>query len=162
MELELEELTDDDFPTVRDWLDPGVFKIFSSPVDDTQLMRLLSAYRDGLQTDIGMKAVDSDTGDIVGLIHAVINTPGDYIHLQQIVVNPAMRNQGYGTYMIRLFLDTCFCNRETNRIQLFTGEENYAAIACYLKVGFRREKDRYQRELVFSIRESDWEKRTGA
>ena len=77
MELALEELATDDFPVVVDWIDPGVFKIFSSPVDDTQLMRLLSASQDDIQTDIGMKAVDRATGNTVGLIHAVIDRTSD-------------------------------------------------------------------------------------
>ena len=157
MELVLKELTADDFPVVSGWIDPGVFKVFSSPVDDHQLMRLLSVHEDGIQTDIGMKAVDNATGDTVGIIHAVIDGAGSYIHLQQIVVDPAMRNQGIGTAMIRLFLNICFQDHAVGRVQLLTDAENHAAISCYNRASFQREESQYQGEYLFSILRERWE-----
>jgi len=162
MKLVLEELKTDDFPVIRDWIDPGVFKIFSSPVDDTQLMRLLSAYQDDMQTDIGIKAVDRITGSIAGLVHALINRTGRYIHLQQIVVNTAMRNQGLGAAMTRLFLNVCFQNHAANRVQLLTDIENHAAMSCYHRAGFQRERNSYQGEYLFSIHREKWEELTEA
>jgi len=161
MELRLEELTDDDFPIVREWIDPVVFRIFSSPVDDSQLKRLLSAYQDDMQTDIGMKAVDSATGNTVGIVHAVVDRAGRYIHLQQIVVDPVMRHQGLGTHMVSRFVDVCFRDHGANRVQLFTDVDNHPAISCYEKAGFRREDPRYLGEYVFHIVRDDWDKSPG-
>jgi RimJ/RimL family protein N-acetyltransferase len=169
MNILLKELKTTDFPIVKEWIDPKIFRIFTSPIDDAQLTRLLTKHQDGIQTDVGKKAIDGNTGNLVGFIHAVINAKNEYAHVQQIVVHPEMRNQGYGTSILRCFLDICFRDYNLHRVQLCTDENNHAAISCYKKVGFKvdglvrditKEEGGYLGEYIFSILDYEWIKLT--
>jgi RimJ/RimL family protein N-acetyltransferase len=169
MNILLKELKTTDFPIVKNWIDPKIFRIFRSPIDDAQLTRLLTKQQDGIQTDLGKKAIDRSTGDLVGFIHAVINAKNEYAHIQQIVVDPEMRHQGYGTDILRCFLDICFRDYNLHRVQLCTDENNHAAISCYKKVGFQvdglirditKEEGGYLGEYIFSILDHEWIKLT--
>lgn len=165
MTIHLEELERRDFPKIRDWIDPNVFHIFKLPVNDQQLERLLSKEEKGMPADIGLRAVDSETDEIVGLIHAVINRKNDYVHIQQIVVDPRFRNRGYGSAILTAFLDICFNSYDFHRVQLFTEEDNGPAISCYKKVGFHidglmrdinRTVNGYLGTYIFSILHDEW------
>jgi RimJ/RimL family protein N-acetyltransferase len=165
MKLELEQLQRSDFPTIRDWIDPAVFHIFKAPVDDEQLEMLLSKEHDGVVSELGMRFIDRDSARLVGIVHAVLNPDDDLMHIQQIVVDPARRGRGYGPAILRCFIDYCLDNYELHRIQLFTEENNQAAISCYRKIGFRvdgilrdrvKTKDGYLSTYVFSILSNEW------
>jgi RimJ/RimL family protein N-acetyltransferase len=165
MDILLEELETTDFPIVKKWIDPRIFRIFTSPIDDAQMMRLLTRYRDGIKTDVGKKAIDRSTGNLVGFVHAVINAENQYAHIQQIVVHPEMRGQGYGALILRSFLDICFRDYNLHRVQLCTDENNHAAISCYKKVGFQvdglvrditKVEGGYLGEYIFSILDHEW------
>ena len=171
MNILLKELETTDFPVVKNWIDPKIFRIFRSPIDDAQLTRLLTKYQDGIQTDVGKKAIDRGTGNLVGFIHAVLNLENEYAHIQQIVVHPKMRHQGYGASILRSFLDICFQDYDLHRVQLCTDESNEAAILCYKKVGFQvdgllrdmtKEKGGFLGEYIFSILDYEWIKLTKA
>lgn len=49
------------------------------------------------------------------------------------------RNKGYGTDAIRLILEYGFKTLNLRKIMLTVHADNYAAIACYKKVGFQEE-----------------------
>jgi RimJ/RimL family protein N-acetyltransferase len=165
MTIELEELQRGDFSRIRDWIDPAVFRIFKAPVDDRQLERLLSREEKGAPTDIGMRAIDPDTGELVGIIHTVINRENDYAHIQQLVVEPSLRGRGYGSDILTAFLNIGFDAYGWRRVQLFVDEDNLPAIACYERVGFHLDglmrdvikTDRgYVGMCVYSILRDEW------
>jgi len=135
--LKLEQLEKNDFPRIRDWIDPTIFHIFKAPVADEQCEMLLSKKRDGVTTELGMRAIDEDAGGLIGIIHAVLQLEDNLMHIQQIVVDPILRGQGYGPEILRCFIDHCLDDYKLHRIQLFTEENDLSAIACYLKVGFK-------------------------
>ncbi|MBU1319900.1 MAG: GNAT family N-acetyltransferase [candidate division Zixibacteria bacterium] len=164
MQIQLEPLTRDNFPIIRDWIDPHVFHIFRAPVDDTQLEKLLSKESGGVLAEIGMRAVDPETHNIVGLLHSVLDWQNDCAHIQQIVVDPVRRGKGYGSAILADFLQLCFDGHKLHRVQIFTEENNKAAMACYEKVGFQIDgllRDRVKTEVgylgtyVFSILSSE-------
>ena len=165
MDIRLEQLEKKDFPVIRDWVDPQIFRIFKSPVDDQQLEKLLSKEKDGIYAEIGMRAADSKSNEIVGLIHSIVNVRDDFLHIQQLIVDPARRGNGYGPAILAMFLDYCFVDHSFHRAQLFTDENNKPAIACYKKVGFK--VDGFLRDIVktnsgyigtyiFSILRDEW------
>jgi len=140
IEIRLEELEPKDFPRIRPWLDPGTFRVFRAPVDDSQLGRLLTHYVDGKPTSLGYRVVRTSDGEVIGLIHATIDWRNNLAHIGQIVVgDPALRGLGIGTDVIRRFLRVCFDDLDLHRAQLFVDEDNAEAIACYRKAGFRVE-----------------------
>ena len=91
--------------------------------------------------------------------------PKHYSHIQQIVVDPLKRNNGYGAKILSLFLDICFNSYSFHRVQLFTDENNMPAISCYKKVGFHidglmrdvnKTENRYFGTFIFSILDDEW------
>jgi RimJ/RimL family protein N-acetyltransferase len=165
MNLILEQLESSDFSRIRSWIDPAVFHIFKAPVDDEQLEMLLSKESGGVVTEVGMRAVDQDSGRLVGIAHAILNPDDDLMHIQQIVVDPQRRGRGYGSAILRQFVDHCLGTYHLHRIQLFTEENNEPAIACYRKVGFKvdgilRDRvkvgDGYLSTYIFSILSNEW------
>jgi RimJ/RimL family protein N-acetyltransferase len=165
MNVRLEQLDRKDFPIIKDWIDPEIFHIFKAPIDDKQLEKLLTKEQDGIQTEIGLRAVDNETDKIVGLVHSVVDQKNDYTHLQQIVVDPDLRGKGYGTAILDLFLELCFTTHKLHRVQLFTEENNKQAITCYKKVGFHVDgliRDRvktdngYLSTYIFSMLRDEW------
>ncbi len=140
MDIILEELERTDFPIIRDWIDPDVFRIFTAPVDDAQLERLLTRSIGGRINDLGFRAVDRTTGEIVGAAHVVLNWRADLAHVGQIVVGgPERRGQGIGTAIMKMILPICFEEHGLHRVQLFVDEPNVQAIRCYEKAGLQKE-----------------------
>jgi RimJ/RimL family protein N-acetyltransferase len=165
MNLQFEPLERSDFPKIRNWIDPVIFRLFKAPVDDKQLEMLLSKERDGVPAELGRRITDLDNGKLVGVIHAVLDPEDDLMHIRQIVVNPAHRGQGYGQAILKCFIDDCFANYDLHRIQLFTEENNESAIACYRKVGFKvdgilrdcvKNRNGYLNTHIFSILRDEW------
>ncbi len=164
----LEKLKREDFPRIKEWIDPNIFHIFKAPVDEHQLERLLSKEQDGIPTEIGMRAVEGETNEVVGLIHSIINAKDNYTHIQQIVVDPAKRGKGIGVAILTLFVDLCFNDYNLHRVQLFADENNLQAISCYKKVGFKidglmrdlvKTDTGYMSTYVFSILHDEWLKK---
>jgi RimJ/RimL family protein N-acetyltransferase len=140
IEIRLEELESKDFPLIRPWIDPRIFRIFRAPVDDDQLGRLLTQYADGKPISLGYRIVRISDAVVIGLIHAVIDWQNKLAHIGQIVVgDPALRGLGIGTDAIRRFLRVCFDDLNLHRAQIFVDEDNAVAIACYQKAGFQVE-----------------------
>ncbi len=165
MKLYFDQLEVMDFPKIINWIDPDIFHIFKVPVDDKQLELLLSKVKDGIQYEIGMKILDKETDQIVGLIHSIINNKNNSMHIQQLIVNPEMRNHGIGSTILKMFLNYCFKEYGFHRIQLFTEENNKQAIACYKKVGFHldgilrdlvKTGTGYLSSYVFSMLHNEW------
>jgi len=165
MNIRLEQLERKDFAIIKDWIDLEIFHIFTASIDDDQLARLLTKEHDGILTEIGLRAVENDTENIIGLVHSIVDRENDLVHLQHIVVDPEKRGRGNGSSILELFLELCFKTHRLHRVQLFTEENNKAAIACYKKVGFHIDgmlRDRIKIEngflgtYIFSMLDNEW------
>jgi RimJ/RimL family protein N-acetyltransferase len=83
-----------------------------------------------------LKAVSD--GRMVG--HLGFHRPRpDAGHLIHVVVDPALKGQGYGSAMVEAVNRRSFGEEGLRRLTLHVYTENVAAIACYLKSGFRIE-----------------------
>jgi RimJ/RimL family protein N-acetyltransferase len=164
--IRLEPLTPEDFPLIRPWIDPRVFRIFHEPIDDAQLNRLLSKHEDGRPTSLGFRIVRLSDSEIIGLIHAVIDWKNNLAHIGQIIVGDRTnRRAGVGTASLTRLLRICFNELGLHRVQLFVDEDNSSAIGCYKKVGFKAEglmrdaartDDGYVSWYSMSILEDEW------
>jgi RimJ/RimL family protein N-acetyltransferase len=140
MDIVLEELERSDFAVIRDWIDPAVFRIFDAPVDDAQLERLLTRKLAGRLVDLGYRAIDRGTGEIVGAVHVTLNWRNDLAHIGQIVIGgPRRRGRGIGTAIMELVLAVIFETLGMHRAQLLVDEHNAQAIRCYEKAGLTTE-----------------------
>lgn len=162
--MTITELDCRDFPIIRDWIDPNLFRRFRTPITDDQLEGLLTRRRDGRLTDLGLKAAD-DTGRPLGFVHVVFDWPNDIGHIRSILVDPASRRQGVGGALMRHTLRACFEEQRLHRAQLFVEEENATAGAFYRKQGFHTDglmrdgwkvEDRYISWYCLSLLESEW------
>jgi len=168
VEIRLEKLEAEDFPKVRPWMDPRIFRIFQAPVDDNQLARLLTDYKDGKPVSLGYRIVRVSDDRIVGLIHAIIDWNNRLAHIGQIVVgDPAHRGLGIGQRSLTQLLGVCFDELHLHRAQLFVDEDNAEAVVCYKKVGFQieglmREAARVGNRFIswysMSILKDEWQK----
>jgi RimJ/RimL family protein N-acetyltransferase len=139
MDIILEDLERTDFPVIRDWIDPDIFRIFDAPVDDVQMERLLPRSVAGRARDLGYRAVDPETGEIVGAVHVILNRRNDLAHVGQIVAGDRHRGRGIGTAILKLVLPICFTTHGLHRVQLLVDEHNAPAIRCYEKAGLKIE-----------------------
>lgn len=165
-EIRLEPLRVQDFPQIRPWIDPRVFRIFREPVDDAQLSRLLTKYEDDRPTSLGFRIVRSSDSEVIGLIHATIDWQNKLAHIGQIIVgDPRLRCVGIGSASLVQLLRMCFNELGLHRVQLFVDEDDLSAISCYKKVGFRLEglmrdatriDDGYVSWYSMSILEEEW------
>jgi RimJ/RimL family protein N-acetyltransferase len=138
--IRLEELGREDFTRIRSWIDPRIFRIFRTPVDDEQLSLLLTKFVDGKPTSLGYRIVRESDAEVIGLIHATIDWRNNLAHIGQIIVgDPRLRGSGVGTESLTRFLRICFNDLHLHRAQLFVDEDNAGAIACYRNAGFRAE-----------------------
>ena len=166
IEIRLEKLESKDLPHIGSWIDPLTFRMFHAPVDNEQLLQLLTSYSDGKPTSLGYRIVRTSDAKLIGLIHATIIWDNNLAHLGQIVVgDPTLRGLGIGTESIKLFLKVCFDDLNLHRVQLFVDDDNAGAIACYRKAGFQieglmREATRVSSGYVswhsMSILEDEW------
>ncbi len=169
MGMKIVDLECSDFPFIREWIDPGLFRVFRAPVGDDQLERLLTKHRDGRMTDLGLKVVD-DTGQILGLIHVVLDWANELGHIRQILVGETgRRRQGVGSAMMEHTLRVCFEQYRLHRMQLFVDEDNEGAVAFYRKQGFQTDGlmreaekigDRFISWYCMSMLEGEWRTRS--
>jgi len=167
--MDIADLDRGDFPVIREWIDPTVFRIFHAPIGDDQLERLLTRRRDGKVTDLGLKAV-ADAGATVGFIHLVVDWANDLGHIQQILVGEAgRRRRGIGSALMRHALQLCFGECRLHRMQLFVDEGNEAALAFYRKQGFHTDGfmreaskigDKYVGWYCLSMLQREWQAHT--
>lgn len=167
MDIELETLEKTDLTRIKDWIDPSAFRIFSHPVDEKQLKKLLPKCDGKIPVELGYKAVDIKESKIVGAVHLTLNHKNNYAHIGQIVVDPDLRSKGIGTEILKQTLDICFGKFALHRVQLLVDDDNEIAISCYKKVGFKVEGlirdlmkvgDKYVSMFSMSILEHEWDK----
>jgi ribosomal protein S18 acetylase RimI-like enzyme len=158
------ELDRRDFPTIRGWIDPNLFRRFRAPITDAQLEGLLTQWRDSRLSGMGLKAAD-DVGRARGFVHVVFEWNNDLGHIQQILVEPASRRHGVGYVLMRHTLRVCFEEHRLHRMQLFVEEDNAPAVAFYRKMGFHADGlmrdawkigDRYVSWYCLSMLQSEW------
>jgi RimJ/RimL family protein N-acetyltransferase len=114
------------------------------------------------------KAVEEGSRDAVGHIElGAIDPRNRSVRIGRVLVDPERRSQGLGGAMMRAALDMAFRDLGAHRVELGVFDVNPAAIACYERVGFRRdgmrrdsflassEPPRYWSEVIMSILASD-------
>jgi RimJ/RimL family protein N-acetyltransferase len=93
----------------------------------------------------------------------------DHLHgslrIGRVFVAPHRRGQGIGTELMQAALVVAFDQLQMHRVELSVFDFNQAAIACYERVGFRREgvrrdvlrfADEYWSEIVMSMLAPEW------
>lgn len=117
------------------------------------------------------KAVDSATGEAIGHVElGGIDPRHRSLRIGRVLLAPAARGRGLGAGMMRAALAHAFDVLRVHRVELGVFDVNPRAIACYERVGFRREGmrresfrvpdalgGRYWSEIVMSVLAAEWE-----
>jgi RimJ/RimL family protein N-acetyltransferase len=171
--VELRPFGRSDFARLIGWVKSPEFLVqwagpaFTFPLDAAQLERHLQTSEGPQPLRKIFKAVDGDTGAVVGHIElGQIDLHNRSATLSRVLVGEsAARGKSLGTQMVRQALEVGFGELGLHRISLLVFDFNAAAIACYEKVGFlkegrlrdvRRFGDEYWSEYQMSLLESEW------
>ena len=115
------------------------------------------------------KAVEEGREEAVGHIElGAIDPRNRSVRIGRVLIDPARRGQGLGAAMMRAALSMAFQDLGMHRVELGVFDVNPAAIACYERVGFRRDGVRrdsflastepaeYWSEVMMSILETEY------
>lgn len=95
----------------------------------------------------------TDDGKVVGFFCFSVNVDTNEGMFKFIVVDSAVRNQGYGYEILSLAVKYAFEIAKADAVHLNVFPENPGAKKCYEKVGFR---ERALTENAFSYKEESW------
>ena len=111
------------------------------------------------------KAVAED-GTVFGYIeHGAIDRRNHSLRIGRVLIDPSQRGRGFGEAMMRAAVDLAFERFGMHRVELGVFENNPRAVACYERVGFKREglvrdwfkaDDGYWSMILMSILEPEW------
>ncbi|OYD07284.1 GNAT family N-acetyltransferase [Paludifilum halophilum] len=170
--IRLKPLTPRDFPVLirwtetpeclMQWAGPG----FSYPLTEAQLAEHLKGAEGENPLRRCYKAIDSDTGAMVGHIELDrIDRRQRSAVIARVLVDPERRGEGIGTAMLRAAVRTGFAEWGMHRLELRVFDFNHSAITCYEKIGFRvegtlrharRVKDEYWNLCIMGLLEHEW------
>ena len=150
-----------DFDVIRNWItDPRTHALWCAGRFDYPLSReifdeKLRDYRTR-NGDVPFAAVGDDDRP-VGFFCYSLRAETNVGRLAFVVVDPALRGQGYGKAMLKLAADYAFTvsGADAVRLSVFTG--NTRAEKCYESVGFREEKTDPD---AFTYRDESWGRRS--
>lgn len=74
--------------------------------------------------------------DIIGFANFYHHEPGAQIFIGNVIVNPAMRNQGFGKEMIKQMLNRGFMELSLEEIHVSCFSPNTTGLLLYKKLGF--------------------------
>jgi RimJ/RimL family protein N-acetyltransferase len=171
--IRLEPFIEEDIPTLIGWISTPEFLLlwggpsFTFPLTEKQLTWLIGASARKTPEILALRAVESETGAVVGHIQIMaIDRQNRSARLGRVLIGPEeRRGQGLGLEMVRAALRIAFDTLQIHRVDLFVFDFNTRAIACYKRAGFRtegrlrdarRSGDSYWSLVVMSILEDEW------
>jgi RimJ/RimL family protein N-acetyltransferase len=143
--IKLEYFTKEDFQQLMDWIHNEHLitnwagSLFAYPLTEKSLDWYIEETNDLLKSDaLVYKAVDSDTGNMVGHISlGSISRKNNSARISRVLVGEAcQRGKGICTQMMEAVLKVGFEELQLHRIGLGVYDFNEAAIRCYQRCGF--------------------------
>lgn len=112
--------------------------IFQFPLTREKALKYQSSASDPLQRRRIYKAVNTETGDVVGHIELSHIWPHLSGRVSRVLVGEAdLRGRGLGTAMVKSLAAAAFAEFSFHRLDVGVSVDNSRAIACYRKAGFR-------------------------
>ena len=143
--IELKKFCKEDFPQLIKWIPDARFLLqwagpnYTWPLDTQQLNATLERTYGHQPAHYMFKAVDSETGEIIGHIELV---HVDYVqragHIGRVLVGPLeLRGRGFGKQILSELITFAFCELEFQTLTINVFDFNKAGIGCYTSMGFR-------------------------
>ena len=145
--IELEYFERPDFNQLIRWIDSPEFLLqwggpqFDYPLNENQLEKYIeNANRDTSDTLI-YKVIHKETGNVIGHVSlGKIDRKNKSAKIGKVLVGEKnLRGQGIGSLMVKELLKIAFEELKLHRVSLGVFDFNESAIACYEKVGFKKE-----------------------
>jgi RimJ/RimL family protein N-acetyltransferase len=145
--IELEYFERPDFNQLIRWIDSPEFLLqwggpqFDYPLNENQLEKYIeNANRDTSDTLI-YKVIHKETGNVIGHVSlGKIDRKNKSARIGKVLVGEKnLRGQGIGSLMVKELLKIAFEELKLHRVSLGVFDFNESAIACYEKVGFKKE-----------------------
>ncbi|MEJ9152219.1 GNAT family protein [Bacillus smithii] len=145
--IELEYFERPDFNQLIRWIDSPEFLLqwggpqFDYPLNESQLEKYIeNANRDTSDTLV-YKVIHKETGNVIGHISlGKIDRKNKSARIGKVLVGEKnLRGQGIGSLMVKELLKIAFEELKLHRVSLGVFDFNKSAIACYEKVGFKKE-----------------------
>ena len=150
-----------DFDAVRNWVcDPRAHALwcanrFEYPLSAENFDRVLREIR-VRNGDCPFVAV-GENGAAAGFFCYSLRPDTNEGLLKFVIVDPAVRGQGFGKAMLRMAVDYAFRISKADAVYLRVFTENLRAVRCYESVGFTEEKTD---ENAFSYQDESWGRRS--
>ncbi|WP_269089196.1 GNAT family N-acetyltransferase [Pradoshia eiseniae] len=133
---------EDAFPLLMKWIESEEQvtlwsgSTFTFPLTEKQLI----AYQAD-KSQIAFSAFSNETGECIGHIAiGRINNRHQSARIGKVLIgDPAMRGKGFGEEMVREAVRFAFQHLRVHKITLGVYEQNARAIACYERIGFKKE-----------------------
>ena len=140
--LTLKPFKEDAFPLLMKWIENEEQMTlwsgssFTFPLTEKQL----TAYQAD-ESQIAFSAFSNETGECIGHIAiGRINNRHQSARIGKVLIGDAkMRGKGLGEEMMREAVRFCFQHLRLHKVTLGVYEQNARAIACYEKIGFKKE-----------------------
>ena len=164
----LAEFTDSDIDRLVGWIDsPELLGQWAGSAFDFPFTREQMESHLADQGDRHVfKVLSPETREPIGHVElGAINQAHRSARIGRVFVAPEFRGRGYGTRLMREVLELAFDRLHLHRVDLSVFTFNSSAIACYERVGFRREGLRrevyrgptgFWSEVVMSILAPEW------
>lgn len=171
--IELRPFTLADAPRLIEWAVSEAFLLqwvgptFHYPLAAEQIEKHLTEAKGDEPTILPFRVTDSRTGEMVGYLELCsIDRVNRSAVLGRVIVGPLdRRGTGVGTQMVREATRIGFEELGLHRLSLVVFDFNQAAIACYERVGYRKEGllrecrrlgDEYWSLYVMSMLATEW------
>ena len=147
MKVELRPFVTTDIDQLIAWVPSADFLLqfagprFRYPLTREQLEGFLERSSGAESLHMPFAAMDAATRETIGHIQLVsIDRPNRSVTIGRVLVGPAeLRGRGVGRQMVSTALRIAFEELDMHRVDLGVFDFNTSAIACYERVGFRRE-----------------------
>ncbi len=171
--IELKYFERTDFKQLIDWIDSPAFLLqwsgpaFKYPLTENQLEKYIeNANNDQAETFV-YKVIDQDSGKVIGHISlGRIDRENKSARIGKVLVGDQnVRGKGIGQQMMKEVLRIAFDELGLHRVTLGVFDFNKSAIACYEKIGFKKEGllrdsskygNEYWSQWEMSILENEW------
>jgi RimJ/RimL family protein N-acetyltransferase len=145
--IELKYFERSDFKQLINWIDSPEFLLqwggpqFDYPLNESQLEKYIENANNDNSDTLVYKVIHKETGNVIGHISlSKIDRKNKSARIGKVLVGDKnIRSQGIGQLMVKEILKIAFEELKLHRVSLGVFDFNKSAIACYEKVGFKKE-----------------------
>ncbi|QPA33034.1 GNAT family N-acetyltransferase [Thermaerobacillus caldiproteolyticus] len=145
--IELKYFERSDFKQLINWIDSPKFLLqwggpqFDYPLNESQLEKYIENANNDTSDTLIYKVIHKETGNVIGHISlGKIDRKNKSARIGKVLVGDKnIRGQGIGQLMVKEILRIAFEELKLHRVSLGVFDFNKSAIACYEKVGFKKE-----------------------